>query len=76
MQHRGLHGGRSCISNKSIGEKTRIHFQGRQYIVYMWGSAKPQQEPIEKMKNQLRGNRVAILARSGGEGFSRQAESA
>lgn len=72
-----LDGEKSYMQNKKTGQKSRIHYEDGQYVMYMWVPAAPKEteEEVQKVKpNVLKGNRFAILAAED-EVFSRQVRS-
>ena len=68
-----LDGEHSYMKNKISGQKTKIHYEDGQYIMYMWVPCGPK-EPEEAAK-PLSGNRFSILAAEDEEGFTRQVRS-
>ncbi len=65
-----LSGERSYMKNKPTGQRTNISYEDGQYIMYMWVPAGPK-EAEKEITSQLTGNRFAILAVDGEQGFSR-----
>ena len=66
-----MDGERSYIQNKKTGQKTRIHYEDGQYVLYLWVPVKTK-EVEETRGNVLAGNRFAILAADDEQGFIRQ----
>jgi hypothetical protein len=67
-----LDGRRSYMQNKETSQKTRIEYEGGQYIMYIWVPGS-EEETVEEESKILSGNRFAILAADEEErGFSRQ----
>ena len=69
-----LDGDKSYMQNKKTGQKSRIHYENGQYVVYMWAPTAPREVTKEEQKAKpdvLKGNRFAILAAEEGV-FSRQ----
>lgn len=64
-----LDGEHSFMKNKVTGQKT-IHYEGGQYILYMWVPCGP--KGAEKATKLLGENRFAILAADDEQGFIRQ----
>ena len=71
-----LDGDRSYMQNKKTGQKSKIHYEDGQSVLYMWVPAPPQETATEEQANPnvLKGNRFAILAAEG-QVFNRQAQS-
>ena len=71
-----LDGDRSYMQNKRTGQKSNIHYEDGQYVLYKWVPAPSKETAIQEpaKPNVLTVNRFAILA---GEDpvFSRQAQS-
>jgi hypothetical protein len=57
-----LDGPQSYMENKMSGKKTKIYYEGGQYILYMWVPAAKQQMQKEHGKGMRDDNRFAILA--------------
>ena len=68
-----LDGEHSFMKNKTSGQKTKIHHEDGQYILYMWVPCGPK-EP-EKVAKTSSENRFSILAAEDEEGFTRQVRS-
>jgi hypothetical protein len=68
-----LDGEHSFMKNKTSGQKTKIHYEDGQYILYMWVPCGPK-EP-EKVAKTSSENRFSILAAEDEEGFTRQVRS-
>ncbi len=67
-----LDGNRSYVQNKESGQKTRIEYEGGQYVMYVWVPSR-KEVVEEESPNILKGNRFAILAADSEEqGFTRQ----
>ncbi len=66
-----LDGGRSYMQNKESGQKTRIHYEEGQYVMYLWLPSKGEEAQKETEK-ALKGNRFAILATESEHVFSRR----
>ena len=65
-----LDGEHSYMKNKASGQKTKIHYEDGQYIMYMWVPC-GRQEPV-KPEKYLSENRFSILAAEDETGFTRQ----
>ena len=65
-----LDGEHSYVKNKVSGQKTKIHYEGGQCIVYMW-VPRGQQAP-EKAAKPLTENSFSILAAEDEQVFRRQ----
>ena len=62
---------KSYMQNTKTGQKTKINYEDGQYVMYMWVPAAPEQ--VESARDTvLAGNRFAILAAAGEQGFTRQ----
>jgi len=68
-----LDGEHSYMKNKASGQKTKIHYEDGQYIMYMWVPC-GRQEPVKPDK-RLSENRFSILAAEDEAGFTRQVRS-
>ena len=68
-----LDGEHSFMKNKTSGQKTKIHYEDGQYILYMWVPCGPK-EP-EKVAKTSSENRFSILAAEDEQGFTRQVRS-
>jgi hypothetical protein len=68
-----LDGRSSYMQNKATGQKTRIEYEGGQYVMYLWVPST--KEVVERESERiLKGNRFALLAmESAASGFTRQA---
>ena len=70
-----LDGDKSYMCNKKSGQKTKIHYEDGQYVMYIWVPAKAASGG-EEYHHRLKGNRFAILAADEDEQvFTRQAGS-
>ena len=56
-----LDGGRSCMQNKGSGQRTKIHYEDGQYVMYLWLPSK-REEAQKETERALKGNRFEILA--------------
>ena len=56
-----LDGERSYVQNKETNKKTRINYEQRQYVTYVWVPVK-EGEVVKETERSLKGNRFAILA--------------
>jgi hypothetical protein len=68
-----LDGKYSYMKNKASGQRTKIHYEDGQYIMYMWVPCGPNE--VEKSTKPLGENRFAILAAEDEQGFTRQVRS-
>ena len=68
-----LDGEHSFMKNKVTGQKTKIHYEDGQYILYLWVPCGP--KGAEKVTKPLGENRFAILAADEEQGFTRQVRS-
>ncbi len=67
-----LDGKKSYMQNKETGQKTKIEYEGGQYIMYIWVPSS-EKETVKQSNKILKGNSFAILAtESEGPGFTRQ----
>jgi hypothetical protein len=57
-----LDGGRSYMENRETGKRTKIHYEGGQYIMYMWVPAKKGLASKVEKDSRSANNRFAILA--------------
>ena len=66
-----LDGGKSYMQNKKSGQKTKIEYEGGQYVMYLWVPST--KETVKESSKILKGNSFAILATEMEEsGFTRQ----
>ncbi len=56
-----LDGSKSYVQNKATGQKTRIEYEGGQYVMYLWVPSDRRTED-EGECEMLKGNKFAILA--------------
>ena len=66
-----LDGGRSYMQNKGSGQKTMIHYEDGQYVMYLWLPPK-REEAQKETEKVLKGNRFAILAAESEQVFRRR----
>ena len=66
-----LDGEKSYMQNKESGQKTKIHYEDGQYVLYLWLPTKGEEAQRETEK-VLKGNRFAILAAESEQVFSRR----
>ena len=66
-----LDGKKSYMQNKESGQKTKIEYEGGQYVMYIWVPSS--KETVRESSKILKGNSFAILATESEEsGFTRQ----
>ena len=61
------------MKNKISGQKTKIHYEDGQCILYLWVPSGP--KGVGKAAKPLGENRFAILAADEEQGFTRQVRS-
>ena len=66
-----LDGERSYMQHKESGRRTRIEYEGGQYVIYLWMPLR-REEVQEETEEVLKGNRFAILAAESEQVFSRR----
>ena len=68
-----LDGGKSYMQEKKSGQKTKMEYEGGQYVMYLWVPSS--KETVKESSKILRGNSFAILATESEEsGFTRQVQ--
>ena len=59
------------MQNKGSGQRTKIHYEDGQYVMYLWLPSK-REEAQKETEKVLKGNRFAILAAESEQVFSRR----
>ena len=68
-----LDGPRSYMENSRTGQRTKIHYEGGQYVLYLWVPAASSEIHKVKPKGED-GHMYAILAADEEQGFHRPAK--
>ena len=68
-----LDGEASYMESKKTGKRTKIHYDGGQYVLYIWAPAAASEVKKVKTKTEAASNRYAILATEEEPSFTRPA---